>query len=344
MRPAAFRALASLFVALLVAPVMPSAPAQGEEPADDGWQVTASLEEVAFHPSTLVVKVGSTVTWTNREGAEIPHDVKSDDIEDLDSGEPGGLKAGDTYEYKFERAGTYTVYCVFHTKKAMSQTVIVSEDGAPPAGAGESSAAWKATIEIRAGHITPHRLFLQKGTEVTFANKDQEKYTVSVPKIFGTAQKEVPAKGFLPVVFAEEGVFAFAVSGATTSVTGEAVVTVTGDVPEGIIEITAVGANYYAYWIGLLSFAVLILTLVFLFFYLKYGETAHSSDHMARVSAAARAASAVSAGPAVPAGSAAGGHLHAADFEPLKSVRGVVLLLLLVLAFFIAVMLSTLLQ
>jgi len=90
--------------------------------ADVGQTSTAGnadvkIDNFAFGPDTLTVKVGTTVTWTNRD--DIPHTVVSTDgvfkskVRDTD----------ETFSYKFEKAGTYTYYCSVHPK--MTGKVVV---------------------------------------------------------------------------------------------------------------------------------------------------------------------------------------------------------------------------
>ena len=64
-----------------------------------------SLTKDGFEPKTMIVKIGTTVVWTNEEGR---HTVTS--------GSPGDitgplksilLESGDIYEYTFHQAGSY---------------------------------------------------------------------------------------------------------------------------------------------------------------------------------------------------------------------------------------------
>lgn len=75
------------------------------------------IDNFSFGPQSLTVKVGTTVTWTNRD--DIPHTVVSSD----------GVfksKARDTdesFSYKFDKAGTYSYFCSLHPK--MTGQVVV---------------------------------------------------------------------------------------------------------------------------------------------------------------------------------------------------------------------------
>jgi plastocyanin len=55
------------------------------------------------------VKAGDTVTWTNND--TVGHDVTGDDF---GSGDPGALQNGDTFEFTFEKAGTFDYVCTVH--------------------------------------------------------------------------------------------------------------------------------------------------------------------------------------------------------------------------------------
>ena len=75
------------------------------------------IDNFAFGPQFLTVKVGTTVTWTNRD--DIPHTVVSSD---------GVFKSkardtDETFSYKFDKAGTYTYFCSLHPK--MTGQVVV---------------------------------------------------------------------------------------------------------------------------------------------------------------------------------------------------------------------------
>ena len=58
---------------------------------------TVSIENFSFNPSVLTVTVGTTVVWTNNDTAV--HTIKSATFNSKD------LSKGDTFEYKFDKAG-----------------------------------------------------------------------------------------------------------------------------------------------------------------------------------------------------------------------------------------------
>lgn len=71
----------------------------------------------AFHPGTLTVAVGTTVTWTNGDG---PSHTTSSDEEGWDS---GVLASGDSFELVFDAPGVFAYHCNIHP--SMSATVTV---------------------------------------------------------------------------------------------------------------------------------------------------------------------------------------------------------------------------
>lgn len=87
-----------------------------------------------FHPTTITVKVGDTITWRNDEA--ITHTVTSGRFVGVDkttglrsSQEPDGTfnaklaGKGRTFSFTFARPGTYTYYCDIH--QGMNATVKV---------------------------------------------------------------------------------------------------------------------------------------------------------------------------------------------------------------------------
>jgi plastocyanin len=74
-------------------------------PKSTGNQV--DLQFFSFHPGTLTVSVGTTVTWTDKDWL-IPHNV-------IGSGwSSDNLSHGGTFSYTFTQAGTYTYRCSHH--------------------------------------------------------------------------------------------------------------------------------------------------------------------------------------------------------------------------------------
>lgn len=78
--------------------------------APGGTAVT--MQSITFEPNSLSVKAGDTVTWTNEES--VGHDVTADDGS-FKSGPPGGMKQGDSFEHKFDEAGSFSYKCTVHS-------------------------------------------------------------------------------------------------------------------------------------------------------------------------------------------------------------------------------------
>lgn len=80
------------------------------------------IEDMAFKPSNITVKKGTTVTWTNKDA--LAHTVTQDD-----SGGPGLdsklLAKGEPYQATFNQTGTFHYHCTPHPQ--MTGTVTVTE-------------------------------------------------------------------------------------------------------------------------------------------------------------------------------------------------------------------------
>ena len=74
-----------------------------------------TIQNFAFSPATLTVNAGSTVTWTNQD--TVAHDVKGTDFQSTT------LNTGDTFQFTFDKAGTYEYICGLHP--TMKGTIIV---------------------------------------------------------------------------------------------------------------------------------------------------------------------------------------------------------------------------
>lgn len=79
-----------------------------------------SIDNFAFSPKTVTIKVGSIVEWTNIDSAA--HTVTSDDDKFMSS---GNIPENGVYGVIFNDVGTYTYHCALHP--SMKGTVIVEE-------------------------------------------------------------------------------------------------------------------------------------------------------------------------------------------------------------------------
>lgn len=67
-----------------------------------------TIQDFAFSPSSLTIKKGDKMTWTNKDSA--PHTVTWDN-----GGQSSGtLKTGESYSFTFNTAGTFSYHCAFH--------------------------------------------------------------------------------------------------------------------------------------------------------------------------------------------------------------------------------------
>jgi plastocyanin len=89
---------AALTLACAVPAVLFAAPATVEVP----------IKNFSFMPMEVAVPVGGSVTWKNLDGE--PHTVTS--TEGLFRS--GALDQGDSFTFKFTRAGTYPYICSIH--------------------------------------------------------------------------------------------------------------------------------------------------------------------------------------------------------------------------------------
>jgi plastocyanin len=96
---------------------------------------TVELKLLAFSPTELRVKTGTTVTWRNAES--ITHTVTSGTVRGLDP--TSGLRSGEdpdgrfddrlgtrgaTSSYRFTEPGTYSYFCSIH--QGMNASVVVT--------------------------------------------------------------------------------------------------------------------------------------------------------------------------------------------------------------------------
>jgi plastocyanin len=83
----------------------------------DGAAIKISAKDFMFSPTSITVKAGSTVTWTNLD--EEPHTVFSD----TGLFRSSALDTKDIFSYKFDKPGTYHYLCTIHPR--MMGTIVV---------------------------------------------------------------------------------------------------------------------------------------------------------------------------------------------------------------------------
>lgn len=79
---------------------------------------SVSIVNFAFSPATVHLKVGGTVTWTNKDAS--PH-TATDLGGSFDS---GSLTTDQTFKHTFATAGTYTYHCTIHSTMANATIVV----------------------------------------------------------------------------------------------------------------------------------------------------------------------------------------------------------------------------
>lgn len=64
------------------------------------------IANFVFNPADLVIKVGTTVTWTNNDS--VPHQIKSDTFNSV------ALNQGGSFQFQFKTTGVYNYSCAIH--------------------------------------------------------------------------------------------------------------------------------------------------------------------------------------------------------------------------------------
>jgi plastocyanin len=78
----------------------------------DSLHYIVAIRDFAFHPDTLHVPTGATVTWINCETPpQEPHTTTSDTTGIWGSAD---LNPGDRYSHTFATPGTYPYHCIPH--------------------------------------------------------------------------------------------------------------------------------------------------------------------------------------------------------------------------------------
>ena len=99
-------------IAVVAAMLLPVTAARAED-------VAVHIDNFSFAPNPLDVKVGTTVTWTNRD--DIPHLVAV--VQGPPPAQSPPLDMNDSFSVTFEKPGTYRYFCTLHPH--MQGTVVV---------------------------------------------------------------------------------------------------------------------------------------------------------------------------------------------------------------------------
>jgi plastocyanin len=92
--------------------------ANAPAPSSSGGSASVTMKDIKFNPSSVTVKKGDTVTWTNDDS--VGHDVTGNGFK---SGSAGGIGQGQTFKHTFAKAGTFKYQCTVHP--GMEGTVVV---------------------------------------------------------------------------------------------------------------------------------------------------------------------------------------------------------------------------
>jgi plastocyanin len=97
------------------APTSAPTPTPTTAPTSTGNSVT--IANFAFSPTSLTVKVGTKVSWTNND--TVTHTVTAN----KGAFNSGPLAPGSTFSFTFTKAGTYSYHCNIHP--SMMVTIVV---------------------------------------------------------------------------------------------------------------------------------------------------------------------------------------------------------------------------
>lgn len=71
-----------------------------------------SISNFTFNPQIITVRVGTTVTWTNEDS--VAHQIVSDTGAPLTGINSPTLNNGDSFNFTFTQAGTWSYHCSIH--------------------------------------------------------------------------------------------------------------------------------------------------------------------------------------------------------------------------------------
>ncbi|MBI3459044.1 cupredoxin domain-containing protein [Candidatus Azambacteria bacterium] len=80
-------------------------------PGSKSSTTNVNIENFSFVPEEINIKKGETVVWTEKDDA--PHTVTASNKEDFSGS--GTLLKGDTYSFTFNKVGSFTYRCKFHS-------------------------------------------------------------------------------------------------------------------------------------------------------------------------------------------------------------------------------------
>jgi plastocyanin len=101
------------------------AAAEPFSPAPTSGSVSVSIQNFQFNPSSITVKSGTTVTWTNMDDAQhtVTRPLEGGGVQMAGPDSPV-LNRGDTYSYTYNGVGFFPYHCRIHP--SMSGTVEIT--------------------------------------------------------------------------------------------------------------------------------------------------------------------------------------------------------------------------
>jgi plastocyanin len=115
------------FTALALVSVLVACSSDDDAATDDTGVVNVlATANNSFDPPQVTIKVGQTVRWTWRGGTHNVVSGKNCTREDEFKGS-GAPAPGGTYEFTFEKAGTFEYFCELHCSMGMKGQVVVQE-------------------------------------------------------------------------------------------------------------------------------------------------------------------------------------------------------------------------
>ena len=109
------------------------------QPTSISESMEASAEIEGFTHQNLVVQVGTTVTWTQRDGA--PHTTTSGEPGNLTGiWDSGPLGQEQTFGHTFDQVGAFPYFCAIHPSMRATITVVESMDEAATPASADSGA------------------------------------------------------------------------------------------------------------------------------------------------------------------------------------------------------------
>ena len=89
----------------------------------DSMHFIVAMRDFAFHPDSIAVPPGATVTWVNCEDVGVePHTTTSDTTGIWDSSD---LPSGARFSHRFPAAGTFPYHCTPHRSIGMVGQIVV---------------------------------------------------------------------------------------------------------------------------------------------------------------------------------------------------------------------------